>query len=289
MTATSLPSPFKSDASGIETYQKCPRRWFIQSVMKRKPAGKAPALDFGSAFHDYIAEVSKAGPTPPHLMRDICAKYNLFYTDDKRNASMFEDTVDKYLVRFPDNDALRIDDKDMVELSFALPITSSLILTGKIDRITPEFKNLDLKTSSMNSSQFWSQWNLSIAQIGYCWASSQLTQRDITQFIIRAIFTYTANRTPDRLFEEREYVIDTTMFKEWKEQITTIMTQMQFLSVCLAEDILGSGDHARWYSCYSHKYGFCPFVGVCQLPNVKSRMTMLQSNVFEHDDWDPTK
>jgi len=281
-----------TDASALGDWLKCPRRWYIKHVLRRTPSGRTPALDFGTAWHQ-VMETHHQGvvPVTPEQLISIGRANGLTETQDHRNQLMLEDAYAVFLKldRIPYPPYL-VDGKPIIEGAFALPLDDSTMYCGRIDRIVALTNGKpaveDYKTSSANSAQFWGEFEASVAQTGYLWAATQARGELVDTFIIQGLFTLKSGITPKQL-EERIFIRDYRVFDEWKAMVLSNTRRMAVLSRFGTTEVLTCGECCNRDACYSHKYGPCPFVAVCNMADPEARLPLLSGLGFTDYTWSP--
>jgi len=153
--------------------------------------------------------------------------------------------------------------------------------TGKIDMIVEQDGALavvDHKTTSIEGSTFWSQFNLSPQMIGYCWAASQLLDRPVRSAIIDALIGRKPTKTgiPHEYARQR-YHYSAEQVDEWRADVECHVRT-------LLDNFMRGVFPRNTNSCYG-KFP-CQFRDVCPLPrNVQP--TALRSGAFVPRTWSP--
>lgn len=284
------------DGSSLTDFLHCSRRWFIKHVLRRTTTGTSPALDFGSAWHRVMELHNKHGRLDSAAIAAVAADFHLIDTEDHRNFPMLDAAYTKWLsLEHADFQPYLVDGKPVIEGAFSFPLTDSIMWCGKIDRLVQLANGkpavIDYKTSSADSQQFWGAFEADLAQTGYLWAATQAMGTMVDTFIIQAHFTYKVPRAADVMFKERIYIRDHRVFTEWREMICHAAATMSDLySVAAdfsAEDVLCNGAHANRAACYAHKYGPCPYISICNMPDPAARRPILNGLGFQDYRWSP--
>lgn len=269
------------DASALVEFARCPRAWFIHYRLRKVPPTPSVALSFGSALHEALADIG-CGRTPD--LQAIAGKWGLDKVQDRRDSLMLKEAIESYKQEY---ETYTLDTGlPAVECSFALPLTDDIVWCGRIDRIVRlpngALAVQDYKTSSIDSSLFWNEFEVSIAQTGYLWAASQALGEDITTFVITAFITRTTN--PQSRWVSRLFIREPTMFEEWKQFVTQTVRSFPKAE---PEEVLTNGRFANLTSCYAHKFGACAYAGICRTP--PSARMYLVTQTLADDTFSPLK
>jgi hypothetical protein len=160
--------------------------------------------------------------------------------------------------------------------------TIKIIWTGKIDLIyrrEGRIYIMDHKTTSMMGPNYFKEFDLSSQVYGYLWAAAKLLNQPIAGFIVNALAVRKQTKTGKR-FEFERYPIpgDDFLVAEWIEDTLHIISD--FIEMAKRAYF---PKHTKW--CVG-KYGLCPYIQVCQLPE-HSKETILMSGNFKTVEWDP--
>lgn len=309
------------DNSFIEKMQCCARSAEYNYLHGRRLTGERSALNFGSAWH---AAMQARYQHPSYDMPDLDCFTSMTeaarkHFDDKpqpdgeyRNLSHLCNMISAYN-RKHDNEPFEILETDkgkIVEHPFAVEIPHSfylpckighesnymkddgtfeqlikVIYTGRIDlaiRQDNMLFTLDHKTTFMYGSGFWNDQKMTGQHVGYCWALDNILGIDTRGYVVNAACTRAPSKSrplPDADdFQRQTYFIEPDRKAEWLENLIELIKQ--FLYHYESNYMPMS---TKW--CVG-KYGACQYFDVCSLPRTQ-RLPMLQSGLFEHEDWSP--
>lgn len=160
--------------------------------------------------------------------------------------------------------------------------TIKIIWTGKIDLIyrrEGRIYIMDHKTTSMMGPNYFKEFDLSSQVYGYLWASAKLLNQPIAGFVVNALAIRKQTKTGKR-FEFERYPVpgDDFLVAEWVNDTLHIVSD--FIEMAKREYF---PKHTKW--CVG-KYGLCPYVQVCSLPD-HSKEVILMSGNFKRVEWDP--
>lgn len=252
-------------------------------------------------------EVDKAFTSPvgidewrtPSQAKETCRRYLLEYAAEdldivhKDNIPFVEVPFSQYLgkleiggddIRIPDN----VDPHNFVKRIFGKPARPNIqnihvFWTGKIDlvlRRDSQIFVMDHKTTSVLGESFWKQFDLSMPQQGYCWATSKILGEQITGTIINAIVGRRPTKTGTALeFHRRTYVYPSWQLEDWPQNCIKIVRSF-------IEQLL-YGDFPGHYKDCVNMYGVCPFHAVCTIP--PNQREMLLRSAYEQNNWSPLK
>lgn len=154
--------------------------------------------------------------------------------------------------------------------------------TGRIDMIV-EMDGLnwimDHKTTQMMGPQFFAEFQLSNATVGYAWAAQQILGQPIAGLILNALCVRKPSRTGTSTeFGRERFFYTQDQLEEWHNN-----------TLVLVSDFLHHLRRAyfpmetKW--CFA-KYGKCPYHDVCSMP-AKDRKEILASSQFKSVTWNP--
>lgn len=281
------------DASSLEgQFMLCPRAFRNYKLLKREPAKFYAGREFGKCVHcaleayykgqDPLDAINKSYPTDMPM-------------EDHRTLDFAYEVIRVYKQTYPAEawQIAYVNGQPVIERPFALPLgqiiinglTIPIVWNGKIDMVirTPDQRYfvLDHKTSSVAGQTFWSQFKLSTQQLGYCWATQELTGLELSGFYINAIFTRKPTKTGKGIECERQpYLIEHEDLERWRSNVLYICTSV-LRHAC--------GAHWPMYtkSCV-HKYGECGYLEACACGNPQMEHRALMSNMYQQVTWSPT-
>ena len=271
------------DGSAVTSFLLCRRRWYIEHVLRRIPATEPQSLRFGRALHLALYKQAKG----QELSQEDLTSLALDFEDDHRNAGLLQVALEQYKLLDLDLKPLTRDGEPMVEVPFAIPLTETIIYCGRIDRIVRLPNGAvaveDFKTASYDSNTFWRDFEVSVSQIGYCWAVSQLFKEPVTTNIITAFFTRKVNPSWTRkIFFHPESQIE-----EWRALVLDVAERMLRFMQATPEAALTAP--ANPVACFGFKFGQCHFYPACEMPDGASRLNVLHSLGFKQNQWSPLK
>lgn len=298
------------DASTLAGFNKCNRYAYFYRMRKRESAAFAAGRTFGTIIHGAL-EIANRNPTlHPNEVRALQLPYlekefttHSFPDGDHRNLQYAIDVLDAYVTAYgTDTMTTLLNERGepLIEASFAVPLFNYMVnipkhpldkatvvvcWSGKIDRVVRfadgRFGHLDYKTTAMGGSTFFTEFELSTAQLGYAWALRNAMHINNDMFAISAIVCRKPTKTGkgiECLFQV--FPVTNELLDEWCDN--TVATIQDFIACAL---------HNQWQynseSCCG-KYGVCPYHDICVMPHC-NREAMLQSNFYTDVTWSPLK
>lgn len=313
------------DNSMVESMTECLRQAEYSRIYRRRLARDRAALNFGSGIHkamearytspnyDYVdLEVTKA-------MQGALAQHLELHPQPEGEYRTYE--YGCKLIENYNNQAQPVESFEILELegkgrvvehAFATPLVNgenkpiefeytgfqegslrrvhniNIMYTGRIDLAIREgsaYGTLDHKTAFQFGDSFWNEQRMSGQHVGYCWSLDQILGINTTFYIVNAFRTRPPSKTergkgsflPDD-YGRRPYYITPERKQEWLHNLCSLIRQ--FLHA------YSSGYMPMSTKWCTGKYGACQFFDVCSLP-LEQRTAMLQSGLYEDDDWTP--
>ena len=201
------------DTSVLQTWQRCPRKAYLQYWLNRSPGGKNYSIGFGLAYHTFREELEKAwmGVEGDFDEASTCYKIALAIATDG-----WEDPPLEHSKRFLTRQRLlescqqglelwlaekrnKIFNVLEVEQGFQLPFPSGRVFGGRFDQILEWNGQLwvrDFKTTSRMGKSYPRQFDPNDQMTCYTWAASQLSGRPVQGVIIQVIYN-TLNKGPE--------------------------------------------------------------------------------------------
>lgn len=273
---------------------RCPRAYHYNAMLKRESAEPKAGRAFGRVIHTVLK--AHYNGQKPDIDALFDAEAEELANDEFRTVAFAKQIYEEYSTLFAVEPFTvhELGDTPIVEKAFALPLgtiettggaTHPVIWTGIIDLVTvwPDSTlwPMDHKTSSMGGANFWAEFELSTAQLGYCWALKQLTGTTPSGYIINAIFTRKPTRTGKGLeFARQKYPFEVDDNR---------LAQFEVNTLHAVAEMMDNAERGYWPmhtgSCKS-PYGMCEYHAVCKLPATQ-REALLNSNMYRNVTWDP--
>lgn len=258
------------DASAVEAFLFCERRFYMQHVLRRVPESAGPAQRFGHALHKMLAYRFR---WPARFRVDVCERYfrrALREAWDHRNAEMATRVIDMFHSTVLPKlgwQPVQSDRGPLVEFRFVTHLWENVYWHGLVDLVIERDGDLwvvDHKTSTA----FWPRaWALDHQLLGYCWAVQQVTQTRCAGFIVNQIRVTTLSPRPED-FRTETVLVPSAVLEDWYRNMSE-----------LAHRIVNEKFWPmRPVSCWS-RFGECPYYIVCSAAP-DQRDAVLQSNLF---------
>lgn len=278
------------DASTLSRFLRCRREYYNYARLKRESADPRPGLMFGRVIHTGLEVWRKTGSADAAATATSTAyAKESIPLDNYRTEQLALDVVEKYIETYPQEPFKTITSPSgelAIEKGFALPIChiadTDVIWTGRIDEII-EYPDgsiaiKDIKTASRGGETYWQAFELSLAQLGYCWAVNQLFGFPPTSYLIDCIFVGEPRKDFSCRIEpmRRRFPVGFSQLDRWSRMVIYWLGQ-------LIQDTTFMYNYA---ACTDRKYGSCEYMKVCTVSDV-SQPTMLASNLFNDVTWNP--
>lgn len=299
------------DNSFLEALTTCPRSLQYAYLQRRVSAAERTPLSFGTAIHAALEyrykHIGNSCPTPldeQEILDEVLLPHftaNPTPDGDHRTCSLALELIKKYNQRYPLEPFQLMTDKDnniMTELSFSVPLTTTLIggnqipvnYVGRID--LPVLWDghiiiIDHKTTSSIGARYADTQKVSPQFEGYCWAFQQSTGLKPLGFCINVIRSQEPPARPrngidawwDESFLRHKEYLRPNQLDEWKNNVLHHIDEFIW-------------HYERGYMSQKKKactmYGKCQFYEVCYLPEA-NREQYLASTMFRDNDWSPLK
>lgn len=217
------------------------------------------------------------------------------------NKTTYESFAPGDFIASKDMDRLEIyvHDRPIVERSFALPLGHvwgyPIIYIGKVDLMTEDHNGLwsgpDHKTAFQFGKGFHDEMAVDSGQLGYVWATEQITGRRPRGYIIDAVRVRRASRgKASEYMENQDAPVDASDFMRIPfDVLPETIEEWRTDTLAIIESIFqdyerGFFPRHRW-ECVS-KYGQCDYYDVCHVAK-GSRESVLASTLFEDNEWSP--
>lgn len=265
-----------TDATKLNCYMECPRKYFYNYVLGWNPEKENIHLIWGHAIHealDCILRAKRAGKSidDPALIHEA---YNVFLTHyEKHFDSRFDDEnspkdaagalmlLTSYC-QFYRNDPIKI---LHVEIPGAVPVSDNHVLHFRVDTIIETehgICSLEHKTTKMNSKAWADQWQLSLQTGCYNHVLHALwPEDDVYAIIINGLII----RKNDCDFRRIPVRRTGDMMSAWLYNVQRLLAEMdrdfEELSLSKAEDNVMTSFPMNTQSCT--KWGTCQYHSYC--------------------------
>ena len=286
------------DSSKLQTYMRCPRRYFYRYILGWRPEGDSFHLLFGRAWHkamEYLMSLGK--PMRQVSGADLHGAFDAFYSvyGQLQTGSTEEHggkTVEAAMQALADYIHRHKDDNFqvlMVEASGEVPITMDTWMTFRLDTVVRDDRGifvLEHKTTSRNTRQWRDQWLLSV-QVGlYTHVLYSLYEPDDVYGVVinGAVFRKTGIdfvRVPVRQTPSTMNVWWTTV-RGWVAQLRL---DMEALDNAKPEDDVLLPFRMNTTACTD--FGGCPYADLCAAWPNPLRVSDEPPIGFIVDWWDP--
>lgn len=308
------------DGSMLEEFMRCPRASLFKHVYKRASARPKPELVVGQAVHTGLEVGNKAAISKPNMeaagvrarqMAVLEEAYQLIELPegDHRHLGRIKEVLTAYYdgyvwgepgaQNYYEHPGYAHDDFEIVEAEKPFSIVLgevtgvlekplTVIWEGKVDRKVRDENGLwpwDYKTAKDFGDKYWNSYKgPSSSMHGYCWSTWRAMGTMPRGFIvdvlvIRKPTERPTSRTPPRnQFERRAFPVEANLIRAWEHN-----------TLATVEDWLRHA--ARGYYPQYDRKGFncawCQYLEVCQQPDDRSALTLLQSGDYEDYTWSP--
>lgn len=189
-------------------------------------------------------------------------------------------TIIWYLDQFQDDSMSTVilaDGKPAVELSFLIPISDDLFLSGHMDRLVEYsgdiFVTDNKTTGSTISAKYFDGWNPDIQMSMYTFAGKMIYKMPISGVVIDAAQIAVGFTRFERGFTFRS----TEQLDEWYDQVQYLIQETQAYT---------KEDYFPMRTSACGNYGGCPFRDVCsRSPSVRDNF--LRAKFIQGPTWDP--
>ncbi len=299
------------DSTKIQTYIRCPRKYFFNYVLGWRRKGSNLHIEFGRAIHEALEHHNlkvKSGATVEeilstrHALECFAAFYDIYretqHPEDDDWARPKDPVTAETLLHahMDEYGAKDVKTKILeVEVAGRISVGPDRYLHFKIDRIQEDENGvavLDYKTASQMSKTWMEQWNQKF-QIGCYTHVARMLYPSTWGMIIRGMFVYKTS-SPKRTYGEIDFLdvecvrSDDDML-EWLNQANTqldhIYRDYDVLATMREGEPYLRAFEKRTESCSD--YGGCPYMDVCAAWH--NPLDRGRPESFEVDFWDPRK
>lgn len=292
------------DSSEFGYWSLCFVRGFYYGGVRRVSTRLASALIFGGAIHKGLACLLQGEDT------DTCVSAVKTYAienkldeclDVKRTtdrATMMMDSYCHHVHITGDRIVpLEINNVKIIEQSFAFPLgvistnhfgrinvlwSGVMDVIGMIDQHTVQV--VDHKTTTIMGPQFIDDKVRSNQVLGYVWSARELL-KDLPLNVEGAMINALCNRSSG--FEFKQFSIPIAQWKveEWKTETLDRAKEI----VDSIGNLFATHEATPNREVCVTKYGPCPFIELCEAPNMVRERLMFDEAFFKRNEWDPTK
>lgn len=310
----------KIDNSALENFSACDRASFYRLILGRTSAGSS-ALTYGKAIHAALEVLYRDGFD---LSRMLSAGAAVFALDppgegEWRTYSTFQQAILGYCSRYgidevsgdvfvpltdtnnrPCVEAKFEDQLGELTLNCEIPFSCEQLVvgsesqaplyvsklhimwTGMIDLLAQQNERLwvvDHKTTSVEGPSYYDSFNMSQQFIGYIRSARKLTGLDVTGALLNVIIGRKPTKTGTNLdFSRRFYEYPEHLIAEWQDDVLSLIEDFV--------ERLKSGYFPKRTLWCTNKFGTCPFMNVCTLPEAHRDM-MLHTSAYSTYTWNP--
>lgn len=283
-------SSYYYDNTKMSDFQECPRKFAIRHIWDLVPNNKSMPLYFGEFMHDCLSKWYETGDEEQALA--IWEEYEDNQWDEKRTKSKGIDIFKEYVKTYPTEPFKILANELPFEVLIKREYGHEFYLTGKIDLVVEWHGGnkyiLDHKTSSRLGSTYFKQFKPGRQMLGYCFATQELLDIDITGAFINALAVYKSKFA----FERGLVSFTPRDFAEYIFIIPRIMQEMAVAERNYAHDvevfdnyspwdIMNSHFLPNWDSCFN--WGGCPYRDICKSHGAKS---VIDAG-YREEHWDP--
>lgn len=306
MELTPHPSWQIIDSTKIQTYMRCPRKFFFNYVLGWRRVGSNLHIEFGRAIHDALEWHNKkimAGMEKidqQHIFECMMAFMNTYRETQPADSDDYnqpkdpvtaETLLNAYMQEYGNEDlSTKIIE---TEIAGRIAIAKGKHIYFKMDRLQRDDRGtivMDYKTGSQQGKTWIAQWDQKF-QVGTYTYAAKMIYPDTWGMIIRGLFVYKANSTARPYgtvdFLELDLYRDQDDMLEWLNQAETqydnIMRDFDLLQMVRAGEPYMKAFEKRTESCTD--YGGCPYADVCSVWHNPVGRGRPES--FEVDFWDP--
>lgn len=307
------------DNSSLENFAACDRASFYRLIIGKTSAGSS-ALTYGKAIHAAleifyrdgydISRMLAAGAKQFELDPPDLGEWRTYQTFEKaivtycRHYGLSEVSSDSFipltLNGAPAVEAKFEDHLGEVTINAELPFSREqlvvdateagpffvsklhIVWTGMVDVIAHQEPNnwiVDHKTTSVEGPSYYDSFNMSQQFIGYVRSTRKLTQQPINGALLNVIIGRKPTKTGTNLdFSRRFYVYPEHLVAEWQDDVLSLIEDFV--------ERLKSGYFPKRTLWCTNKFGTCPFMDVCTLPE-EHRNMMLDTSKYTTYTWNP--
>lgn len=266
-----------ADNTTFESWERCPRLYWLRHVRGLSSKGVKTALGFGGMVHAGLAKWYETG-SAEQALRTVEEYVFVDPESDHRTKGRAMVTMAEYIGHYGSPDS-RWDKVLLTETPFDIVDADGFRYGGVIDLVVL-WKGVpwivDHKTTTRGGDSYWYQFQNSGQMCGYTWAGSELVGQPVRGVIINRILLHKQKKSPEEEFAWRPMLYSAEKVLEWKEMRIDAYHE-------IALSIETDNFRPRWDNCIN-KYGTCPFFNVCSAP-ATSREELIASD-FDVRPWD---
>jgi hypothetical protein len=278
------------DTSVLQTWQRCPRKAYLQYWLNRSPGGKNYSIGFGLAYHTFREELEKLwmgsgedwGVLGELYEAALALALDGWEDPPIEHSKMFltrqrlTDSCVQGFELFCAEKRNKVFNVLEVEQGFQLPLPSGRIFGGRFDQILEWNGQLwvrDFKTTSRMGASYARMFDPNDQMTCYTWAASQLSGRKVQGVIIQVIYN-TKHKGP----EHHQFISarSEAQIEEWKDNVER---EAQIIEQHTAEGYFPM----RTTGC--NDFGGCYYRDCCGMSSWKMRDAWLNAKTVE-SHWD---
>lgn len=296
---------FVWDSTSLKLAEECPRKYKYTLIDGWQAPDRSVHLDFGAwyataleHYHKLRALGLSIDDATIEVVREALTSSWVFDADPETGAllegtgSPWESghnlktretlirTIVWYLDQFQDDSMSTVilaDGKPAVELSFLIPISDDLFLSGHMDRLVEYsgdiFVTDNKTTGSTISARYFDGWNPDIQMSMYTFAGKMIYKMPISGVVIDAAQIAVGFTRFERGFTFRS----TEQLDEWYDQVQYLIQETQAYT---------KEDYFPMRTSACGNYGGCQFRDVCsRSPSVRDNF--LRAKFIQGPTWDP--
>lgn len=269
------------DSSQIAMWYECPEKWHLGIIEALQPRGfQSKPLSKGSYFH-WLLESYYTGHNPKEckeFARERMVKEKLVLTKDE--VEFLEQRFTQYRIMYSDGDfqLVQLLEKPAVEIGFSIVLvdTPEFLFTveGKIDLIAEmpaSNEVIQFIVDHKTQSRKYDHYRQRIQFKTYCMAAN----------IPRIMVNYIGlqKELKDGHIRRTLHSIPAPSLAKWKNELISIFHRVAVM--------VTSGEYdQRWNACEG-KWGFCPFIELCEQYNPEVLYLIKQTKFEKRPEWLP--
>lgn len=289
------------DASKIQTFMRCERKFFFSYIMGWKPQGKSIHLIHGEAWHRAIEQILLHGYTKEGRWLGYEAYmnyYNQFYTKFQWEANQPKDpgttnvALQSYINEYKNKD------KDLeviaTEVAGSIKITEEKSLHFRLDSIIRnqhgKIISLEHKTGTRNTKQWKDSWLMKTQIALYTHVLYTLySPQEVYGIVVNGTFFYKSQAPANIRIPIKK---DKNSMRVWLNHTLHRMNMIQWETDRLLSDDKPDNDIMFSFPTNTEActdYGGCPFIDLCMTcPNPLKYVDKGQPPLgFEVEWWNP--
>lgn len=297
-----LPVPRKDkywqqmDSTKLQTFARCPRRYFFEYVVGWRKEGQRNDLAFGRAWHEALELLYKEGFNLQNVDKAFekfldCYRKDYPPQTDEWFKSKNPDNAFLALIEYINQWASDVYEVEVLatEAGGEVGIGSSRAIITKLDLIgrntqTGKVFALEHKTGSKPGEVWAAQWRNSL-QIGSYIHALNANYENEGRIIVNGTFFQVRGRQFQRVVCERSF----NMMAVWLETVHSLIDDIDKNFLLLQEDEEKKTvmEAFRQHPTSCTDYGGCPYLDICTCVNNPLRLLGQQIGGFEEFWWNP--